>query len=331
MNKTNTIVAMSATALLLLGCVSLNSGAALAQESYPSRLVKIIVPYDPGTGPDILARTLGQKLGEKWNVPLIVENRPGASTNIGTELAAKSPADGYTMLVTANTFVLNQSLFKVLRYDPVKDFAPVLPLALGRLTLVTHPSLQATSAGELIRLAKASPGKINYASPGNGTPHHLAMELFKQTTGVDLMHIPYRTTGGAVQDLLGGRISVMFLPIHVALPQIEGKKLNVLAAGGTKRAAATPQVPSLAEAIGVADIDVDIWYGLYAPAGTPQAIVTRFNSEVNALLSAPDVREALARQGLSPTGGTPEDLAVVTKTDLDRWAKVVRAAKIQAD
>ncbi|MBX9824625.1 MAG: tripartite tricarboxylate transporter substrate binding protein [Xanthobacteraceae bacterium] len=303
----------------------------MAQESYPSRLIKIIVPYDPGTGPDILARTLGQKLGEKWNVPLIVENRPGASTNIGTEVAAKSPADGYTMLITANTFVLNQSLFKILRYDPVKDFAPVLPLALGRLALVTHPSLKVTSASELVSLAKASPGKINYASPGNGTPHHLAMELFKQTTGVDLMHIPYRTTAGAVQDLLGGRISVMFLPIHVALPQIEAKSLNVLAAGGTKRAAATPQVPSLAEVVGVADIDVDIWYGLYAPAGTPPAIVTRLNGEVNALLNAPDVKEALARQGLSPTGGTPEDLAVVTKTDLDRWAKVVRAAKIQAD
>lgn len=319
--------ALSWVALLLLGF----AGAAVSHEQYPNRLIKIVVPYDPGTGPDILARTLGQKLNDRWNNPLIVENRPGASTNIGTELAAKSPADGYTLLITANTFVLNRSLYKSTPYDPVKDFAPVLPLAVGRLTLVTHPSLQVKSVKAFISLAKANPGKINYGSPGNGTPHHLAMELFKQRTGIDVMHIPYKTTGGAVQDLLGGQTGVMFLPIHVARPHIESGKLNILAAGGTKRAAATPDVPSLAEAAGIGDLDVDIWYGLYAPAGTPNAVVAKLNAEVNALLNTPEIKDALAKQGLSPTGGTPGELGQLTKGDLDRWARVVREAKIQAD
>jgi len=331
MFKGNDIVAaVMSLGIALMGLMS-SPDAVLAQGGYPNRLVKIIVPYDPGTGPDILARTISQKLGEKWNVPLVIENRAGASTQIGTEVAARSQPDGYTLLITANTFVLNQSLYKTLRYDPIKDFSPVIPLAIGRLALVTHPSVKAASAQELIGLSKANAGKVDYASPGNGTPHHLAMELFKQTTGADLTHIPYRTTGGAVQDLLGGRISVMFLPIHVALPQIQAKNLNVLAAGGNRRAATTPDVPSLAEAIGNADIDVDIWFGLYAPTGTPQDIINKVNGDVEAILKTPDVNQTLAKQGLSPTGGNPGDLASLTKNDLERWAKIVRAANIQAD
>jgi tripartite-type tricarboxylate transporter receptor subunit TctC len=310
---------------------ALNGASAIAQEAYPSKPIKIIVPFTPGTGIDILARTLGQKMGDDWKTGVVVDNRPGASGNIGTEAVAKSPPDGYTLLMTASTIVLNRSLFKSIPYDPVKDFAPVAPLAIGRLALVTHPSVNAKTAKELIAFAKDNPGKLFYGSPGNGTPHHLAMEVFKSATGVDIVHVPYKGTAGAVQDLLGGQISVMFLPVHVALPLVEGGKLNMLAAGGTQRASATPNVPSLAEAAGVRDVDTDIWYALYAPAQTPREIVAKLNGEVNALLKNAGVADILMKQGLQPTGGTPADLEQLTKTDLERWAKVIRDAKIQPD
>jgi len=261
----------------------------------------------------------------------VVENRPGASGNIGTEAVAKSDPDGYTLLMTANTIVLNRSLFKSIPYDPVKDFAPVAPLAIGRLALVTHPSVNAKTAQDVIALARAQPGKLNYGSPGNGTPHHLAMELFKSTTGADLLHVPYKGTAGAVQDLLGGQVQVMFLPVHVALPQVEAGKLNMLAAGGTQRSSVTPNVPSLAEASGVRDVDTDIWYALYAPARTPKEIVAKLNAKMNALLQDAEIGGMLQKQGLQTTGGTPEQLERLTRTDLDRWASVVRNAGIQPD
>src|SRR6185295_14112129 len=302
-----------------------------AQEPYPSRTIRLIVPFTPGTGADILARTLGQKIGEDWKASVIVENRPGASGNIGTEAVAKAAPDGYTLLTTANTIVLNRTLFKTIPYDPVKDFAPIAPLAVGRLALVTHPSLPVKSVSEFIAYAKANPGKVFYGSPGNGTPHHLAMEVFKSATGINVVHVPYKGTAGALQDLLGGQINVMFLPVHVALPQAEAGKLTLLAAGGTQRATAAPNVPSLAEAAGVRDVDTDIWYGLYAPAGTPRDIVAKLNAEVNGILKDPATIETLTKQGLQPTGGSPEDLATLTSSDLERWAKAIREAKIQPD
>jgi tripartite-type tricarboxylate transporter receptor subunit TctC len=302
-----------------------------AQGTYPDRSIKIIVPFTPGTGIDILARTLGQKLGDEWKQAVVVENRPGASGNIGTDAVAKSAPDGYSLLMTANTLVLNRSLFKSIPYDPVKDFAPIAPLAIGSLALVVNPSLPANSVKDLVALAKAQPGKLNYASPGNGTPHHLAMELFKSSTGTNLLHVPYKGTAGAVQDLLGGQVQVMFLPVHVALPQVEAGKLRMLAAGGTTRASATPNVPSLAEATGIRNIDTDIWYGLYAPAGTPPAIVAKLNAGINGLLHNPEVAQTLEKQGLQPTGGTPEALGRITRDDLERWAKVVRDANIQPE
>src|SRR5688500_15097023 len=233
------------------------AASAAAQEAYPTKPVRLIVPFSPGTGIDILARTLGQRLTERWKVSVVVDNRPGASGNIGTEAVAKAAPDGHTLLTTASTIVLNRSLFKSVPYDPVKDFAPIMPLAVGSLALVTHPSLPVKSVRDLASFAKARPGEINYASPGNGTPHHLAMELFKQRTGISLVHIPYKGTAGAVTDVLAGQVSVMFLPIHVALPHAQAGKLRVLAAGGTQRAAATPGVPTLAEAAGIRDMDVD--------------------------------------------------------------------------
>jgi tripartite-type tricarboxylate transporter receptor subunit TctC len=313
--------------------VALLAFAALAQaqEPYPSRPIKLIVPFTPGTGMDILARTLGPGLTERWKVPVVVENRPGASGNIGTEAVAKSPADGYTALVTASTLVMNRSLFTSIPYDPVKDFAPVALLAVASLALVTHPSVGANSVQELVALARADPGKLNYGSPGNGTPHHLAMELFKQQTGTRLTHIPYKGTGPATQDLLGGQIQAMFLPVHVALPLVQAGRLRMLAAGGAERSAVAPQVPSLAEASGIRNIDTDIWYAIYLPSGAPQEAVTKLNAELNALLKVPGTAEALARQGLQVAGGPPERLARLTRDDLERWAQVVREAGIKPD
>jgi tripartite-type tricarboxylate transporter receptor subunit TctC len=320
--KSKTIAAAAALAFAAL---------AQAQEPYPSKPIKLIVPFTPGTGMDILARTLGPGLTERWKVPVVVENRPGASGNIGTEAVAKSPADGYTALVTANTLVMNRSLFKSVPYDPVKDFTPVALLAVGSLALVTHPSVGANSVQELIALVRANPGRLDYGSPGNGTPHHLAMELFKQQTGTRMVHIPYKGTGPATQDLLGGQIQVMFLTVHVVLPLVQAGRLKMLAAGGTERSIAAPQVPSLAEASGIRSIDTDIWFGIYLPAGAPQEAVAKLNAELNALLQVPGTREALAKQGLRVVGGPPERLAQITRADSDRWEKVVREAGIKPD
>jgi len=305
--------------------------AAWAQGAFPNKPVKIIVPFGPSTGPDILARTLGQKLSEKWGQPVVVENRSGASSAIGTKFVATSPPDGYTLLLTANTLVLNKSLRPSAPYDPSKDLEPVTPLAVGRLTLVAHPSLGVKSVKELVASAKAKPGSIDYASPANGTPHHLAMELFKQGAGISLTHIPYTDTPSAVKDLVGGTVKVMFLPIHVAMPHVQAGRLVLLASGGKARADATPDVPSLAEASGVKEFDGDIWYGLYAPENTPAPLVAKLNADVNALLGDPEIKSVFARQGLTTMGGTPQVLANLTRDDLVKWTRVVRTAKIQAD
>jgi tripartite-type tricarboxylate transporter receptor subunit TctC len=325
---------MTRIASLIVICAvaaMMGSPFAHAEEPYPSKPIKLVVPFTPGTGIDILARTLGQKIGDDWKAGVVIDNRPGASGNIGTEAVAKAAPDGYTLLTTASTIVLNRSLFKTIPYDPVKDFAPVAPLAIGRLALVTNPSVPAKSAKDLIAYAKANPGKLFYGSPGNGTPHHLAMEVFKSATGINIVHVPYKGTAGAVQDLLGGQVNVMFLPIHVALPLVEAAKLNMLAAGGAGRASATPNVPSLAEAAGVRDVDTDIWYALYAPAETPKDVVAKLNAEVNRLLKDAATVDTLTKQGLQPTGGSSDDLANLTRTDLERWEKVIRDAKIQPD
>ena len=327
MNASQRWIAMLA-AIGLAGLVGLP--ASWAQSPYPNRPIRIVVPYTAGTGIDILARATGQKLSERLKVAVVVENRPGASGNIGTEAVVKAAPDGYTLLMTASTHVTNAALQASVPYDPAKSFTPIGPTAIGNLALVVHPSVPAKSVPELVALAKAQPGKLNYASPGSGTPHHLAMELFKLHFKVDLTHVPYKGTAGAVTDLLGGQVQVMFLPVHVALGQVQAGKLRMLAAGGAKRSPVTPDVPSLADE-GVTDIDVDIWYAMLAPAGLPRDQVALLNAEMNAILSDPEVREGLRKQGLDPTPGTPEDLSRMIDTDLERWTKIVRAAQIKPD
>ncbi|MBN9475677.1 MAG: hypothetical protein ABS43_04960 [Bordetella sp. SCN 67-23] len=310
----------SAWLLALVAC------AAHADESYPTRPIRIIVPFSAGGGIDVLGRTIGQKLSEAWQYAAVVENRPGASGNIGTDLAARAAPDGYTYLMTANTIIMTPSFMQGVTFDPVKDFAPVMPIAIGSLALVTRPDFPAKSVPQLIELARKQPHKLNYGSPGPGTPHHLAMELVKQRAGIDVVHVPYKGSGGLVNDVLSGQVDLAFVPVHQALQFARAGKMQMLAAGGTRRTAVTPDIPSLAEASGIADVDVDMWYGLYLPAGTPPSIVDKVNAEVTQILKMPDVVKSLSMQGLQPSGGTPDDLARLTRDDLKRWAGVIRQA-----
>ena len=307
------------------------AGLPQAQDAYPSKPLRIIVPFAPGGGIDILGRTLGQKLSERWKQPVVIENRPGASGAIGFDLAAKAPPDGYSILMSVNTMIMLPSLNRKLPFDAIKDFAPVVPVAVGTMAFVVPPSLNVKTIAEFVALAKKEPGKLNYGSPGNGTPHHLSMELFKQRAGINLTHIPYKGSDGMMAGILGGQISAVFMPVHQALTNVQAGRLVMLSASGTKRSNATPTVPSLGEAAGIRDIDVDIWFGMYLQAAAPKEVIARLNAEVNAILKTPDVIETLARQGLQPTGGTQADLADLTSSDLARWAKVIQEANIKAD
>jgi tripartite-type tricarboxylate transporter receptor subunit TctC len=292
--------------------------------------IRLYVPFSPGTGPDLLARILGEELRQRWNQPVITENKAGASGNIGTQAAAHAAPDGQTLLVTVNTFVMNASLYPSIPYDPEKDFAPIAEIATGVLALVVHPSLNVSSLQELIALARSKPGEINYASPGRGTPQHLAMELLKLTAQINLTHIPYAGSAGAVKDLAGGHVSAMFLPVHTSLPLAETGQIRILAVGSQKRAPQAPQVPTLAE-LGVADFDVDLWYAVLAPVATPKAIVDRYNTVFNEILAQPNVRDLLNKQGLIAQGGPPQRLADLIAKDRVRWAKVVKDAQITAE
>src|SRR6185295_4375971 len=282
-------------------------GLAHGQSQQPIRLN---VPFSPGTGPDLLARILSEELRQRWNHPVIVENKPGASGNIGTQAVARTAPDGQNLLVTVNTFVMNASLYPNMPYDPEKDFVAIAEIATGALALVVNAALNVNTLAELLALARAKPGVINYASPGRGTPQHLAMELFKLTAQVNLTHIPYAGSAGAVKDLAGGHVSAMFLPVHTALPLVESGNIRILAVGSQTRAHQAPQVPTLAE-LGVTDFDVDLWYAVLAPADTPKDIVERYNTAFNEILAQPAIRASLDKQGLVAQGGPPERLAAL--------------------
>lgn len=299
-------------------------------QSLIQRPVKIIVPFSPGTGMDSLARIVSQQLQQRSGQPVVVENRVGASGNIGSQVVATAPADGYTLMVTANTFVMTPPLYKNVPYDVVKDFSPIGQMALGQLVLVLHPSVKAANLKDFIALAKAQPGKIDYASPGNGTPQHLAMESFKLAAGININHIPYKGSGGAIQDLLGGTVGAMIMPVHTALPYLADNRIRVLGLTGAERSTMAPQIPTLAEQ-GVSGFEVDLWYGLYAPAKTPPAMVKHLNAELNQILADPGVRETIQKQGMVVRTGTPEALAQLTARDLARWTKVIEDARIQPE
>jgi len=292
-----------------------------------NRNIFIIVPFTPGSGPDVLARIVGEELRKRWSQPVVIENKAGASGNLGATFAARAEPDGHTILLSVNTFLMNAALYKNLPYDPVKSFEPIVELATGSLVLAVHPSVPAKSTRELIEHAKSKPGQVTYASPGRGTPQHLAMELFKLNAGVDLQHVPYTGSAGAVKDLLGGHVGAMFVPVHTVLPLAADNQVRLLALGSGKRSTLAPDVPTLAEE-GVSGLEVDLWYALSAPAGTPKDIIGRYNEVVNAILASIEVREQFAKQGLVPVGGSPQQLAELIGQDLPRWAKVVKDAGI---
>src|SRR5712671_625560 len=301
------------------------------QDAYPSRTVHIVVPYTPGTGADILSRVLSPKLSERWKAAVVTDNKPGATGNIGTEIAAKSPADGYTLLLTATSFATNPALSRgKLPFDPVKDFEPVLLLATGGLGVYVHPSVPAKTMRQLIDLARSQPGKLYYSSPGNGGPQHLAMELLKLETGIDMVHVPYKGAGGAIADLVGGHVQAMVSALQTVAPHVQAGRLRMLGVMSAERSSAFPEVPTLKEQ-GVPDLEVETWYAMFAPASTPAAIVARVNAELNQLLKEGDVKDVLEKQGLNAAGGTPQRLGTLLARELPRWTRVVNAAKIKAD
>lgn len=314
----------------VLACAVGSADAQAPAPEWPTQPVKIVVPFSPGTGMDILARTLQPRLADAWKHPVVVENRPGASGNLGTEQVVKSAPDGHTLVMGASTLVINTVLYRKMPYDPMTDLAPVGLAANASLVLVAHPRLGVTSVAELIARAKARPGALDYASPGVATPHHLAMELFKARTGVDIAHIPFSATGPAVTQLLGGEVPLMWLPVHVALPHVKAGRLVALAAGGAQRSPLAPEVPTLAE-LGLRDADTDIWYALWAPAKTPAAIVARISADMRRALESPEVRAALAQQGMEVRPGSAAELAERMPREAARWAQVVQAARIPAE
>ena len=307
------------------------AASAAAAHAWPDQPVTLVVPYTPGTGIDLIARQLSARLPAVLGQPVIVENLAGASGNIGSEKVARAKPDGYTLLVQVNTLVMNKGLYKSLAYDPVADFTPVSQTSWGTLLLVTNPSTQkAGSLAQLVATAKANPGKLTYATPGVGTPHHLSMALLMQGTGTDLLHVPYKGTAGAVTDLLGGRIDAMFLPVHVALQHIQAGKLKALATGSSHRLPQLPDVPTLAEA-GVTADNVDMWYGVLAPKGTPANVVARLNTEIAAVLKSPEVAKSFESQGMVPASSTPAAFGALIQKDAQRWATVVKKGNITAD
>lgn len=314
-------------ALLALGVLSFEASA---QGAYPNQAIKIIVPFTPGTGMDTIARVVGPRLSERLGQSVVVQNQPGASGNIGAEAVAKSSPDGYTLLMGANTMLIASQLYKNVGFDPVKDFAPVSMAAYGSLMLVAHPKTGIKSLADLIKEARAKPGSISFGSPGVGTPHHMAMELFKLESSTFMLHVPYRGTAGYTQDLLGGELNVGFLPVHIAQGFVKSGRLNALAVGSPKRHPVAPEVPTFDE-VGVKRIDVDLWYAFFVPSKTPAAVVTRLNTEMAAILRQPEVKDILGKAGLDASASTPAELAAIVGKDYPRWGTVIRTKQIAAE
>ena len=305
--------------------------AAIAQsQPYPARPIRLVVSFAAGGGVDLVARLLGQKLAEAWNQQVVIDNRPGAGGNVSAELVAKSPADGYTLYMSSASVVVNASLYKSLPYDPLRDFAPVTLLVRAHNVLVAHPSLPAKNVRELIALAKKAPGQINYASTGSGSSGHLAMELFRSMAGIELTHVPYKVIGQATADLLSGQVSLWFPTMPGVLQHIKGGRMIALGVSGSRRAAALPAVPTIAES-GVAGYEASTWYPLLAPAGTPQAVIDKLNAQMIVILAGAELREKLGAQGIEAIGSTPAQLAAHLKNEMAKWEKVVRLSGARVD
>jgi tripartite-type tricarboxylate transporter receptor subunit TctC len=317
-------------AAIVVSAGSVSSVAQAQRASWPERTVQLEVPYTPGTTADTLSRLLGAKLAEQWKVGVVTDNRAGASGIIGTELAAKAAPDGYTLLFTATSHGTVPALHPRLNFDPMRSFTPVCLLATSALAIVVSPDLPVSNLGEFIELARKQPGKLAYSSPGTGAPQHLTMELFMLETGTQMLHVPYKGSAGALTDLVGGQVQSSIVSLQTAGTFVKSGKLKMLAVMSEQRSPAFPDVPTVKEA-GLPNLVVETWYGVFAPAATPTDIVTHVNRDLNALLQRADVRDELAKQGLTPAGGRPERLGVLLQQELARWSRVVSSAGIKAE
>ena len=300
-------------------------------QPYPNKPIRFIVPFPAGGIADVMARVIGQKLTDAWNQPVVVENRAGAGGNIGAEIVAKSPPDGHTLIMgSIGTHAVNVSLFSKMPYDPVRDFAPVALVIQAEGLLVLHPSVPVKTVKELIALARARPGQLAYASAGNGTASHLAGELFKSMAKVDIVHIPYKGNVPAITDLIGGQTSMIFATMPTVLPQVKAGKLRALAVASAQRSPAAPDVPTIAEAA-LPGFEVTNWIGVFAPAGTPADIVARLNAEIMRIMRLPDVQPRLANEGAKFAPNTPHEFAAFQKSEIAKWGKVIRDARVVTD
>lgn len=315
------------TANLLVAIAAAGLSPIAVAQDYPARPVRMIVPFPPGGGTDYFGRIVAQRLTEGFGATFVVDNRSGAGGIVGTDVAAKSKPDGYTVVLVSTSHAINPSLHRKLPFDPVRDFAPVTMLASGPLLLVVHPSLPVRNVKDLIALAKARPGMLTVASAGNGTPPHLAVELFKSMTQVDMVHVPYKGNGPAYTDLISGQVPVMFPSVTTALPIVKSGKVRALAVTSAKRSQIAPDLPTIGEA-GVPGYELSSWYGLLAPAGTPAAIVSRLQQEIAKSFRAADLRDKLLAQGVEPLANAPEEFSAALAAEIAKWQKVAQAAGI---
>ena len=320
----------SAAVAAALLCAAAFVPIAIAAESYPSRPIRFIVPFPPGGGNDIVGRIVAARLGEGLGQQVVVDNRGGAGGTIGTDMTAKAPPDGHTMLVNNISLAVNHTLFRKLPYDTLKDLAPVGLIGRQPNLVVVHPGVTAKSVRDLIDLARAKPGEVNYGSGGIGTASHLATEMLKLMTKTDMVHVPYKGLGPALTDLIGGRVHVIISTMASALPQVKSGKLRPLAVTTAARSAFFPEVPTMSEA-GVKGYEFSTWYGLLVPAGTPKAIVDRLNAETVKALDSRQIREQFAAQGLEPAGSTPQAFGTYLRSEVEKWGRVVKASGATAE
>jgi tripartite-type tricarboxylate transporter receptor subunit TctC len=309
-------------AALVLGCAAVAS--ALAQTSYPDKSIRLMVGFGPGSGADTIARVVAERLAERLKVSVIVENREGAGGSIGTASVAKAPADGYTLLLGASPMTVTPHMQTAPAYDPVKDFVPVIKVAELPLLLITSPNAPYKSLKELVAYAKQNPGKLSYATSGMGSPSHLSVEMIKQSTGINVVSVPYKNVGQAMTDALAGTVSFYFPAIPGALPQVKAGKARGLALGATRRSAKLPDVPTLSEELGTAGLEVITWYGVLAPAGTPREITARLHAEIAKVMDAPETREKLAATGVDVSVANSDEFAAQVRADSARYGKLVR-------
>ena len=323
---------LACAAALGFGLAAL-AGQAHAQSAapFPSKVVTLVVPYTSNSGSDIIARIIGPKLSQRWGQPVVVDNKPGASGNLGAQQVANAPPDGHTLLMAINTFTMTPSVYRRVPFDPMTDFAPVGKLAEASFVFAVNPGVPATDMKSLLAYDRKNSGKLNYGTPGNGTPQHLAMELLKASVGLDATHVPYKGIAGAITDLIGDQVQMMFATVHSMRPYAQAGKVKLLAVTGSTRNPFAPDVPTFKEqGIGAME-GVDAWYGVMAPGRTSPAVLAQLNRDFNQVLNSPEVVDSLAKQGLIVRTGTSTEFASLVKSDLARWHKVVVDARITPD